>query len=112
MIIIKDEVLSVLKQLNIRVYHIEAPLNNLEYPFLIYREDLNIPGLFADDEEYATRIDIVVDLYCKGSTSTLTKEINKKMFNLGFVRTLSRDIPDPTEGVQHKTLRFEINKLN
>lgn len=111
MINLKETIVNALMQLNAEVYFLYAPLDNLSFPFIIYREEQNRAWQFADNAEATAELVYVIDIYCKGSTSTLTNEVNEVMTQLGFLRTLCKDVLDPTECVQHKTLRFEQNKI-
>ena len=63
----------------------------------------------ADDEEYSSNIAIQIDLWCDSSSecSKLAIEVNKKMKELDFKRTLCLDLYKQGAIKYHKTMRFE-----
>ena len=110
MINIKEAIVNKLEALDADVHFLQAPLKP-KFPFILYREDDNSASTFTDDKEFSSKIIYVIDIYVKGSTSYLTTEVNRIMTEEGFLRTLCKDIADPTEGVQHKTIRFIQYKI-
>lgn len=67
----------------------------------------------ADDEEYSSNVAIQVDAWCDTSSqcSKLAIEINKKMRELGFIRTLALDLYEEKALKHHKTMRFEKEEI-
>jgi len=67
----------------------------------------------ADDEEYSSNIAIQVDVWCdsSGECSKLAIEVNKKMRELGFKRTLALDLYEEKSLKHHKTMRFEKEEI-
>lgn len=63
----------------------------------------------ADDEEYSSNIAIQIDIWAKSSSkcSKLAIEVNSKMEDLEFERTLAVDLFEKETGIYHKTMRFE-----
>jgi hypothetical protein len=62
-----------------------------------------------DGTEADSYIRIKVDVWDKGSTSSMCANVTTKMKSLGYVRTDYMDVPDPS-GLHHSLLRFEIIK--
>lgn len=63
----------------------------------------------ADDEEYSSNIAIQIDVWCDtpSECSKLAIEVNKKMKELDFKRTLCLDLYEERALKHHKTMRFE-----
>jgi hypothetical protein len=68
----------------------------------------NTEGILADDEEYASDIDMQVDVWSKGSASRVAEEVVKAMRGLGFNRAFAGDLYEKESGLNHKTMRFNI----
>ena len=67
----------------------------------------------ADDEEYSSNITIQVDIWCDtpSECSSLAIEVNKKMRDMGFHRTLCLDLREEGAVKHHKTMRFEKEEI-
>ena len=67
----------------------------------------------ADDEEYSSNIAIQVDIWCDtpSECSSLAIEVNKKMRDMGFHRTLCLDLREEGAVKHHKTMRFEKEEI-
>lgn len=67
----------------------------------------------ADDEEYSSNIAIQVDIWCDkpSECSSLAIEVNKKMRDMGFHRTLCLDLHEEGAVKHHKTIRFEKEEI-
>lgn len=78
-----------------------------------YYELDNSEASEADDEEYSSNIAIQVDVWCdtSGECSKLAIEVNKKMRELGFIRTLAMDLYQEDAVKHHKTIRFEKEEI-
>ncbi len=78
-----------------------------------YYELDNSEASGADDEEYSSNIAIQVDVWCDtfGECSKLAIEVNKKMRELGFLRTLALDMDKNGATKHHKTMRFEKEEI-
>lgn len=78
-----------------------------------YYELDNSEASQADDEEYSSNISIQVDVWCDTSNecSKLAIEVNKKMKELGFTRTLALDLFEEGAIKHHKTMRFEKEEI-
>ena len=63
----------------------------------------------ADDEEYSSNIAMQVDVWgnAPSDCSKLAIEVNKKMKEIGFRRTLALDLHEEGAIKHHKTMRFE-----
>lgn len=82
-------------------------------PAISYYEMDNSIASKADDEEYSSNISIQVDIWAKGSSkcSELAIEVNKKMEDLEFERTLATDLFEQETKIYHKTMRFEKEEI-
>ncbi len=78
-----------------------------------YYELDNSEASGADDEEYSSNIAIQVDIWCDmpSECSKLAIEVNKKMRELGFSRTLALDLYEQGAMKHHKTMRFEKEEI-
>jgi len=78
-----------------------------------YYELDNSEASEADDEEYSSNIAIQVDIWCDSSSqcSKLAIEVNTKMKELGFKRTLALDLYEEGAIKHHKTMRFEKEEI-
>jgi len=78
-----------------------------------YYELDNSEASGADDEEYSSNIAIQVDTWCDmpSECSKLAIEVNKKMRELGFSRTLALDLYEQGAMKHHKTMRFEKEEI-
>lgn len=78
-----------------------------------YYELDNSEASGADDEEYSSNIAIQVDIWCDmpSECSKLAIEVNKKMKELEFVRTLALDLYEQGAMKHHKTMRFEKEEI-
>lgn len=78
-----------------------------------YYELDNSEASGADDEEYSSNIAIQVDIWCDmpSKCSKLAIEVNKKMRELGFSRTLALDLYEQGAMKHHKTMRFEKEEI-
>lgn len=80
---------------------------------LSYYELDNSEASGADDEEYSSNIAIQVDIWCDTASqcSKLAIEVNTKMRELGFHRTLCLDLHEEGAIKYHKTMRFEKEEI-
>lgn len=78
-----------------------------------YYELDNSEASGADDEEYSSNIAIQVDVWCDNPNecSKLAIEVNKKMRDIGFHRTLCLDLYEQGAIKHHKTMRFEKEEV-
>ena len=78
-----------------------------------YYELDNSEASEADDEEYSSNISIEIDVWCDipAECSKLAIEVNKKMRELGFIRTLAMDLYQDGAIKHHKTMRFEKEEI-
>lgn len=74
-----------------------------------YYELDNSEASEADDEEYSSNIAIQVDIWCNSPSqcSELAIQVNTKMKELDFKRTLALDLYEEGAIKYHKTMRFE-----
>ena len=78
-----------------------------------YYELDNSEASRADDEEYSSNIAIQVDIWCDtpSECSKLAIEVNQKMKELEFKRTLALDLYEEGALKHHKTMRFEKEEI-
>lgn len=112
MINLKPQILKKLEEISdIEVfYYYPQKWANLEKkPAISYYEMDNSVSSKADDEEYSSNIAIQIDIWAKSPSkcSELTIEVNSKMEDLDFERTLAVDLFEQETTIYHKTMRFE-----
>lgn len=112
MINLKPQILKKLQEiLDVEVsYYYPQKWSNLDKkPAISYYEMDNSVSSRADDEEYSSNIAIQVDIWAKSSSkcSKLAIEVNDKMEELEFERTLATDLYEQETKIYHKTMRFE-----
>lgn len=78
-----------------------------------YYEQDNSEAQQADDEEYSSNIAFQIDIWCDTSseTSNLAIEVDCKMKELGFKRTMAHDLKEDGAMKHHKTMRFEKEEV-
>ena len=113
---LKPQILKKLEEiLDVEVsYFYPEKWSNLEKkPAISYYEMDNSVSSKADDEEYSSNIAIQVDIWAKSSSecSKLAIEVNEKMEDLDFERTLSVDLYEQETKIYHKTMRFEKEEI-
>lgn len=112
MINLKPQILKKLEEIsNVEVsYFYPQKWSNLEKkPAISYYELDNSMSSKADDEEYSSNIAIQIDVWAKSPSkcSKLAIEVNDKMEDLDFERTLAIDLFEQEKNIYHKTMRFE-----
>lgn len=82
-------------------------------PAISYYEMDNSTAGKADDEEYSSNIAIQIDIWAKSSSecSNLAIQVNKRMTELDFERTLALDLFEQETKIYHKTMRFEKEEI-
>jgi hypothetical protein len=94
-----------------RVYQQPAP-NSQEHPRVTFFEMDNVPGIVADDREWASDIRVQVDIWNQSDTgvtnSEIAEEVDQTMTSLGFIRTGSADFYEDDTKVFHKAMRYRI----
>lgn len=103
------EDIALQKLLSNRIYWIR-PADDPTYPYVTYFEVTNTEAESADDEEYADEVEIQVDIWTKGSTITIAKEVQRIMRKLGFRHQALADDYDPDTKIIHKPIRFFITQ--
>ena len=113
MINLKPHILKKLEEIsNIEVFYF-YPQNWADLPAVSYYEMDNSTASKADDEEYSSNITIQRDILAK-STSECSKiaiQVNEKMQELEFERTLALDLFEDATKIYHKTMRFEKEEI-
>ena len=106
----KPEVFTALQRAHPRVYFV-SPDDEAVLPAVSYMELNNVPADDADDEEYSTLEEYVVDVWSEvGSeeVSPIVSAVNDEMVAIGFHRTHCTDVPkSDADGAYHKNIIFE-----
>lgn len=116
MINLKPQILKKLEEIsNVEVsYFYPQKWNELnKKPVISYYEIDNSMSSKADDEEYSSNIAIQIDIWAKSSSqcSKLAIQVNEKMEDLEFERTLALDLFEQETKIYHKTMRFEKEEI-
>ena len=113
MINLKPQILKKLKGISDVEVSYFYPQDWAKLPAISYYEMDNSLASKADDEEYSSNIAIQVDIWDKSSSqcSKLAIEVNKKMEDLEFERTLALDLFEDATKIYHKTMRFEKEEI-
>lgn len=116
MINLKPQILKKLEEISdVEVsYFYPQKWTNLEKKSAIsYYEMDNSISSKADDDEYSSNIAIQIDIWAKVSSkcSKLAIEVNSKMEELNFERTLAVDLFEQETNIYHKTMRFEKEEI-
>lgn len=96
---------------NVKIYPEVAP-DDVTFPYITYFEIINSEATHADDEELESDIHFQIDVWSKGNTSPVAKEVAKVMKSLGFRRTSADDQFEKDTKTYHKILRFSGRFLN
>jgi len=112
MINLKPQILKKLQEISgIEVFYFYPDnWSDLEKkPAISYYEMDNSVSSKADDDEYSSNIAIQVDVWAKGPSkcSEIAIQVNSKMEELDFERTLAVDLFEQETNIYHKTMRFE-----
>ena len=113
---LKPQILKKLKEISdVEVsYFYPQRWNDLEKkPAISYYEMDNSISSKADDEEYSSNIAIQIDIWAKSPSkcSKLAIDVNNKMVELDFERTLAMDLFEQETNIYHKTMRFEKEEI-
>lgn len=113
---LKPQILKKLEEISdVEVFYFyPQKWSNLEKkPAISYYEMDNSMSSKADDEEYSSNIAIQIDIWAKSSSkcSKLAIEVNSKMEELEFERTLAVDLFEVETKIYHKTMRFEKEEI-
>ncbi len=116
MINLKPQIYEKLKEISdVEVsYYYPQKWNNLDKkPAVSYYEIDNSVSSKADDEEYSSNIAIQIDIWAKNPSrcSKIAIEVNEKMEELEFERTLAVDLFEQETNIYHKTIRFEKEEI-
>lgn len=84
----------------------EFPKEWKSFPKVTYTEEQNEVITWTDNEEKDARLVYRIDVWDKTSTSATAMAIDGAMSSLGFIRTMSMDVP-VQELYKHKQMRYE-----
>lgn len=116
MINLKPQILKKLEEISdveVSYFYPQKWTNLDKKPAISYYEMDNSMSSKADDEEYSSNIAIQIDVWAKSSSkcSSLAIEVNDKMSELDFERTMSMDLFEQETKIYHKTMRFEKEEI-
>lgn len=116
MINLKPQILKKLEEISdveVSYFYPQKWTNLGKNPAISYYEMDNSMSSKADDEEYSSNIAIQIDIWAKSSSkcSSLAIEVNDKMEELDFERTLALDLFEQETKIYHKTMRFEKKEI-
>ncbi len=113
MINMKPQILKKLEEISDVEVSYFYPQNWAKLPAISYYEMDNSVASKADDEEYSSNIAIQIDIWAKSSSecSKFAVQINEKMEDLEFERTLALDLFEQETKIYHKTMRFEKEEI-
>lgn len=90
-----------------KIYLLKAP-DNTTAPYIEY-EVLNEEGsLYAENEEIETNYRIQIDVFTKGSYTTIVKAIKNVMKENGFLKEFGGSLYEEAPKLFHYILRFNI----
>jgi len=92
-----------------RIYFMKAPHAD-EFPRITFFEIDNIGALYADDQELGSTIYVQLDIWSKGSTSTIAEEVDETMKTLGYGRSAAADLFEQDTLIFHKAMRYKTLK--
>ena len=76
--------------------------------YITIREITNSESESADDEEYSDDIEIQADVFTKGSTIPIARQLQKTMRSMGYTHQALADDYDEITKIYHKPIRFFI----
>lgn len=94
------------KDNNFKIYQLAAPYADA-FPRITYFEVVNQDDEFADDEVLSSLVVVQIDVWSKGSTSAISKEVDRIMKADGWSRTAGPDYYEEDTKVFHKALRYQ-----
>lgn len=86
----------------------DRPKSFKRLPCISHYEINNSPYDMADDTEYLTEVNVMVDVWAdtNDETDSLALRVDAALSGAGFIREMSRDVSDPGS-IRHKTMRFQ-----
>lgn len=102
---VKDQVATALLYVNENVTDV-YPKDWENLPAIQYTEENNAVYERTDNVEQLAKVEYKIDIWHNKNTSQIACDIDRAMSELGLVRTLCRDVPDPS-GMKHKVMRYE-----
>lgn len=113
MINLKPQILKKLEEISTVEVSYFYPQNWANLPAISYYEMDNSMASKADDEEYSSNVAIQIDIWAKSPSecSKIAIQVNEKMQELEFERTLALDLFEDATKIYHKTMRFEKEEI-
>lgn len=105
MINVKDQVYSAIKNITENVGD-TYPTNWAVLPAIQYTEEDNSVYERTAEGEAKSHLQYRIDIWHNQSTSEYAMAVDKAISQLGLVRTMCMDAPDPSQ-LKHKQMRYE-----
>lgn len=80
-------------------------------PYITFFEITNFDDLYLDDSAATSEIHFQIDIWAKGNTATIAKEVDKTMKSIGFARTSAADLYENDTKTYHKAMRFKTYRM-
>lgn len=75
-------------------------------PYITYHEIVNVDDTYYDNEAYSSEIQLVINIWSDGSTTTIAQEVDKTMKSLGFKRLSAVDLYHKETDIFQKNMRY------
>lgn len=92
---------------NNKIYLLKAP-DNTEAPYIEYEIIDENGSLYAENEEIKTNYRIQIDVFTKGSYTSIVKAIKNVMKENGFMKEFGGSLYEEDTKLFHYILRFNI----
>ena len=102
---VKDEIYKKLLEVTENVSD-QYPKDWSNFPVIQYVEEDNSVYERTDNKEQKSKVRYRIDIWHNKSTSDIALAVDGAVSELGLVRTLCADVPDPS-GLKHKQMRYE-----
>lgn len=84
-----------------------------ELPYITYQEIINIDDNYYDNKATTSEIQLVINIWSKGSTTKIAQEVDKTMKSLQFRRLGAADLHHQETEIFQKNMRYrKKEKLN
>jgi hypothetical protein len=77
-------------------------------PAISYYEIDNRPETMADDREYTTGVEYVVDIWAKRIDQMLglAERVDRELTAIGLIRSFTTELYEPETKIRHKPMRY------
>ena len=88
-----------------------ATSEDIELPYITYQEIVNVDNNYYDNEAFSSEIQLVINIWSDGSTTTIAQEVDNTMKSLMFKRVGANDNHHPETEIFQKIMRYKTNKI-